>query len=104
MGIIAFEMLTESTPFNNENVHDTYAQILSYADSRSKKRLEYPSEMDVSSDLKDLIDRLVTGMDTRLTYKKIVTHRFFNGIDWMSIRQKVPPIIPVKPIPCVHNS
>lgn len=94
MGIIAYEMLTETTPFHSNNVHDTYSQILSYIDDRSDEQLSYPTETAISDELRDLIDRLVTKMSNRLTYKKIITHRFFKSIDWMSIRQQVPPIIP----------
>lgn len=88
-------MLTETTPFQSDgNVHDTYSQILSYIDGNSTERLSYPSDVDVSSELRDLIDRLVTKMSNRFTYKKIITHRFFKSVDWMSLRQQVPPIIP----------
>lgn len=94
MGIIAYEMLTETTPFHNNNIHDTYAQILAYVESNHVENLQYPSDVEVSDVLRDLIDRLVTKIDKRLAYKKIITHKFFKTIDWMSIRQQVPPIIP----------
>lgn len=95
MGIIAYEMLTETTPFHSDsNVHDTYSQILGYIDGNGTEKLTYPSDVEISSELRDLINRLVTKMSNRLTYKKIITHRFFKSIDWMSLRQRVPPIIP----------
>lgn len=93
MGIIAYEMLTETTPFHNEIVADTYADILSYNDGPNQ--LTYPSETEISPDLRDLIARLVTKMGNRLTYKKIIMHPFFKDVDWMNVRQQVPPIIPV---------
>lgn len=94
MGIIAYEMLTETTPFRNSNIHDTYAQILAYVESNHVEKLQYPSDIEVSDDFRDLIDHLVTKIDKRLAYKKIITHKFFKTVDWMSIRQQVPPIIP----------
>lgn len=94
MGIIAFEMLTETTPFHSKNIHDTYSQILSYVENKEVEKLKYPSDTEISNDLRDLIDHLVTKVDKRLTYKKIITHNFFRKIDWMNIRQEVPPIIP----------
>lgn len=94
MGIIAYEMLTETTPFHSHNVHDTYNQILSYVDEDNIEKLCYPEDVEVSKDLCDLIDRLVTNINNRLSYKKIVTHKFFQTIDWMNLRQQVPPIIP----------
>lgn len=101
MGIIAFEMLTEATPFTSDNVHKTYAEILSYADSRSAKPMKYPNDLEVSDALRDLIDGLITGMDSRLTYDRIKRHRFFNGVDWKNIRGQVPPIIPVNTTNCL---
>lgn len=94
MGIIAYEMLTETTPFHSNNVHNTYTQILSYVEREHIEKLQYPSDAEVSDDLRDLIDRLVAKIDNRLTYKKIITHKFFESVDWMSIHQQVPPIIP----------
>lgn len=95
MGIIAYEMLTETTPFHSDgNVHETYNEILAYIDGNGTDKLSYPSDVEISSELRDLIDRLVTKMSNRFTYKKIITHRFFKSVDWMSLRQQVPPIIP----------
>lgn len=95
MGIIAYEMLTESTPFHSDgNVHATYSQILGYIDGNGTDKLTYPGDVEISRELRDLIDRLVAKMSSRLTYKKIITHPFFKSIDWMSLRQRVPPIIP----------
>lgn len=94
MGIIAYEMLTGTTPFHSQNVNDTYSQILSYVDCEHKDKLYYPSDVELSDHLRDLIDGLVSKLNHRLAYKKIVTHSFFHNIDWMNIRQQVPPIIP----------
>lgn len=93
MGIIAYEMLTETTPFRSHNVHDTYNQILSYVDDNVEK-LHYPEDIEVSEALRNLIERLVTKVNSRLSYKKIITHTFFQTIDWMNLRHQVPPIIP----------
>lgn len=95
MGVIAYEMLTETTPFHSPSVHDTYGQILSYVDGNNLEKLEYPSETDISDDLRDLIDHLVTKVTNRFTYKKIITHKFFQTTDWMNLRHQVPPIIPI---------
>lgn len=74
MGIIAYEMLTETTPFHSDgNVHSTYSQILGYIDGNGTEKLSYPSDVEISNELRDLIDRLVTKMTNRYTYKKIIT-------------------------------
>lgn len=87
-------MLTGTTPFHSQNVHDTYNQILSYVDCDDTDKLQYPSDIELTDHFRDLIDGLVTKINHRLSYKKIVTHGFFQNIDWMNIRQQVPPIIP----------
>lgn len=96
MGIIAYEMLTETTPWRlrSHNVHETYSQILSYVDDNNIKKLPYPKDIEISEDLRDLIERLITKVQNRLSYNKIITHKFFQTIDWMNLRQIVPPIIP----------
>lgn len=94
MGVIAYEMLTESNPFRCDSVHDTYAEILAYIDSKDSKKLQFPSEADVSEDLKNLINGLVTNKDNRIGYRNIRMHTFFEGLDWLNVRHQVPPIIP----------
>lgn len=94
MGIIAYEMLTETTPFHSHDVHDIYNQILSYVDDDNVEKLHYPEDIEISDILRDLIDRLVTKVNSRLNYKTIIAHKFFQKIDWMNLRQQIPPIIP----------
>lgn len=93
MGIIGYELVTEVTPFHEENVHETYSKILYHCDAHSLK-LDYPDKVNVSAEFKSLIDSLVTNVDQRLSYDKIVRHRFFKGIDFATLRDQVPPIIP----------
>lgn len=95
MGIIAYEMLTETNPFHCDNVDDTYSQIFEYINSDNSQKLYFPNEIDVSDNLRNLIHGLVTKRDNRFNYRKIITHPFFGNIDWMNLRQHVPPIIPM---------
>lgn len=95
MGIIGYELVTEVTPFHEENVHETYSKILCHSEeSNSNTKLDYPSQVRVSNEFKNLIDHLVTSADRRFTYKKIVNHAFFRDINWSGLRDQVPPIIP----------
>lgn len=95
MGIIGYELVTEVTPFHEENVHETYSKILYHCDAHTlKPKLEYPDKVTASDEFKSLIDSLVTIVDRRLTYKKIVAHPFFRGINFASLRDQVPPFIP----------
>lgn len=92
LGIIGYELITETTPFHSDNVHDTYAQILSYCDG--KKKLYYEQDVTISPELRSLLDNLVMKMEKRFTYECIVGHAFFSDVNWSKLRQQVPPIIP----------
>lgn len=92
LGIIGYELITETTPFHSDNVHDTYAQILSYCDE--KQKLRYDKDVQISAELRSLLDHLVVKMEKRFTYESIVRHEFFSDVNWSKLRQQVPPIIP----------
>lgn len=95
MGIIGFEMIAEKTPFHNENVYDTYNEIQKYSDEkRLMEVLEFPSDVRMSRNLKDLLNGLITKPRHRMNIDEIKDHRFFSGINWHSIRDQAPPIIP----------
>lgn len=91
MGIIAYEMITETTPFHSEDVNETYTKILAHVE---KNRISFPKDLVVSADLRNLIENLVTKPLRRYDYKKLITHPFFGGVNWKNVRQQVPPIIP----------
>ena len=95
MGIIGFEMITEKTPFHNDNVYDTYSEIQNYSeDKRLMRVLEFPSDVKMSRSIKDLLSGLVTKPSRRMTFEEIQDHPFFSGVDWHSLRDQAPPIIP----------
>ncbi|KAJ6628969.1 Citron Rho-interacting kinase [Pseudolycoriella hygida] len=94
MGVIAYEMITEVTPFHDDNVNETYNNIMNFGDFRLSKKLTYPEDLNVSTHFASLIDGLVTDASKRLPYKQIIKHPFFDGIDWNSLRRQAPPIIP----------
>ncbi|KAH8370889.1 hypothetical protein KR093_005465 [Drosophila rubida] len=95
MGIIGYELVCEITPFHEDNVHETYSKILSHCEeSRLKEIINFPSDLKISSNLKNLITSLVTNPTNRLSYEQIVKHPFFETIQWSTVRSQVPPIIP----------
>lgn len=94
MGVIGYELITETTPFQDANVHETYAKIQSHADARHSRKLSYPEGLEVTRSFQTLIDGLVTKRSKRLGYERIVQHAFFNDVDWANLRHQVPPIIP----------
>lgn len=95
MGIIGFEMITEKTPFHSENVYDTYSEIQKYSnEERLMQVLEFPKDIRMSRYLKDLLNGLITKPNRRMTIDEIQDHPFFNEINWHSLRDQAPPIIP----------
>lgn len=84
-------MITEITPFQSDNVNETYTKILTHD---GKQKLPYPKEATISSNLRDLIDHLVTKARNRFNFDRIISHAFFRGIDWSDLRQQIPPDIP----------
>ncbi|BFF98809.1 citron rho-interacting kinase [Drosophila madeirensis] len=95
MGIIGYELLCETTPFHEDNVHETYSKILSHCEeSQLKELISFPSELKVSKNYRDLIESLVTNPSKRLSYERIRKHPFFDDIQWNCMRSQVPPIIP----------
>lgn len=88
-------MITEKTPFHSENVYDTYTEIQNYADDkRLMEVLEFPSDVKMSKNIKDLLNGLVTKPSRRMTFDEIQDHPFFTEIDWHNLRDQAPPIIP----------
>jgi hypothetical protein len=58
--------------------------------------LEFPDDIDISDEAKDLIINLLTDANKRLGYNsvdEIKNHAFFKGIDWDNIRQQQAPFI-----------
>lgn len=95
MGIIGYELICETTPFHEDNVHETYSKILSHCEeSHLKELISFPSDLKVSHNYRNLIESLVTNPSRRLCYERIKKHPFFDEIQWASIRSQVPPIIP----------
>ncbi|XP_058832110.1 citron rho-interacting kinase [Topomyia yanbarensis] len=94
MGIIGYEFLTESTPFHDENVNETYSKIMAHCEGRYTNKLEYPAHVSISSHYRDLIDRLVTKVSNRMGYAEIKKHPFFSDVNWEKLRYRIPPIIP----------
>lgn len=95
MGIIGYEMITERTPFQSENVFDTYSEIQNYAEEkRLGGKVEFPPNLKLSRNFKDLLNGLIAKPSHRFNYDEIVEHAFFNGINFHNLRDQTPPIIP----------
>ncbi|TFL00509.1 kinase-like domain-containing protein [Pterulicium gracile] len=89
LGAIMFECLIGYPPFCSENTHDTYKKIMQWP-----QYLLFPNDVHLSREAEDLVRRLITSADRRLTIDQLKQHPFFYGVDWETIRQIESPFIP----------
>lgn len=79
-------------PFYSENSKDTCKKIINY-----KKFLKFPSSVQVSQEVKDLMRGLINDVDKRLGYNgasEIKNHPWFKSINWNALHEMTPPFIP----------
>ncbi|KAK2466231.1 hypothetical protein APHAL10511_001873 [Amanita phalloides] len=89
LGAIMFECLVGYPPFCSEKTHETYQKIVQW-----QRYLVFPEDVHLSFEAEDLIRRLITSADRRLTVEQMKKHDFFYGVDWNTIRQIDAPFIP----------
>ncbi|KAH9482652.1 Serine/threonine-protein kinase [Psilocybe cubensis] len=89
LGAIMFECLVGYPPFCSENTHETYQKIMQW-----QHYLALPDDVHLSREAEDLIRRLITWQDKRLTVEQIKKHHFFYGVDWDTIRRIDAPFVP----------
>lgn len=86
VGVIMFECIYGFPPFYAEDPIKTCQKIV-----RWKHFLEFPEDVNVSSDAVDLLQQFLTDGSKRIGTRaggiqEIKDHPFFKGIDWNSIR------------------
>ncbi|KAF9009042.1 AGC/NDR protein kinase [Cyathus striatus] len=89
LGAIMFECLVGYPPFCSESTQETYQKIMQW-----QYYLVFPDDVHLSREAEDLIRRLVTSVDRRLTVDQIKKHPFFYGVDWDMIRRIDAPFVP----------
>ena len=93
VGIIFFEMLVGYAPFCAEKTQESWWKIVNW-----EKYLQFPQEVKLSPEAKDLIKNMITDPNKRLGKngaEEIKSHPFFKGVDWENIRDTMkPPFIP----------
>jgi len=89
LGTIMFECLVGYPPFCSENTHETYQKIMQW-----QRCLAFPEDVHLSREAEDLIRRLITSDDKRLSVEQIKRHHFFYGVDWDVIRRIDAPFVP----------
>ncbi len=92
LGVIFFEMLVGYAPFCSKNTTDICYKVLHF-----NKYLNFPPQVEISDNAKDLILKLLSKSTDRLGKNgadEIKAHPFFNGVNWMKIREAKPPFVP----------
>ena len=97
LGILAYEMLNQTTPFYDDNLDKTYDNIL-HAEP------VFPSDMDPK--IVDLIKKLLSkNPSKRPTFDEIKSHPFFEGLNWDKVynQEYMPGFIPLTSDPLLTN-
>ncbi|KAF9935103.1 Serine/threonine-protein kinase [Mortierella alpina] len=92
LGAIMFECLVGYPPFCSENTHDTYRKIMNW-----REQLQFPEDVHLTQEAEDLIRRLICSPESRLgrnSVEEIMSHPFFNGVDWVNLRRMESPFVP----------
>nr|XP_046147107.1 rho-associated protein kinase 2-like isoform X3 [Oncorhynchus gorbuscha] len=94
VGVFIFEMLVGDTPFYAESLVGTYGKIMDH-----KNNLNFPDNVQMSNDTKDLICAFLSDREVRLGrngVEEIKRHPFFMNDQWTfdTIRETVAPVVP----------
>lgn len=89
VGVIMYEMLVGYPPFYAEDPMQICHKIVRWAEY-----LVFPDESHLSPEAISLIQGMLCDPEQRMGFESIVSHPFFNGIDWKKIRSMPAPFVP----------
>ena len=94
VGAIMFEMLMGYAPFYSDEPMTTCRKIVHW-----RHHLRIPDDAPISTEARDLIERLLCDADQRLGtsggVQEIKSHKFFEGLNWDTLYAVTPPYRPV---------
>ncbi|KAJ9599608.1 hypothetical protein L9F63_009925, partial [Diploptera punctata] len=90
LGIVAYEMVLGFTPFSGDQLTMTYNNIMNHQTS-----LNFSEDCTASQLYRDLVSGLLKEASTRLRHEQLIKHPFFASINWNTLRETVPPFIPI---------
>eukprot|EP00004_Rigifila_ramosa_P025331 TRINITY_DN755_c0_g1_i1.p1 TRINITY_DN755_c0_g1~~TRINITY_DN755_c0_g1_i1.p1 ORF type:complete len:372 (-),score=89.18 TRINITY_DN755_c0_g1_i1:30-1145(-) len=89
LGIILFEMLVGYPPFASETTQETYYKIIHW-----KQTLHFPSDIRLSAEAIDLIEKLLAPGEKRIGMSGLRQHPFFARLTWETLLETQPPFVP----------
>ncbi|CAH2246103.1 rho-associated kinase 2 isoform X1 [Pelobates cultripes] len=94
VGVFLFEMLVGDTPFYADSLVGTYSKIMDH-----KNSLNFPEDVEISKNAKNLICAFLTEREVRLGrngIEEIKQHTFFKNDQWTwdNIRETAAPVVP----------
>lgn len=95
LGIVAFELLTLSTPFRSNNTKravETYKNIIDHANKSEAINVKYPDDVNnvISIEYKDMIKYLLhPAPEKRPTYQNLLCNKLFKNMPWKNLREQV---------------
>ncbi|XP_048126881.1 rho-associated protein kinase 2 [Alosa alosa] len=94
VGVFIYELLVGETPFYADSLVGTYSKIMDH-----KNSLNFPDDVEISKDAKNLICAFLTDREIRLGrngVEEIKRHPFFKNDQWTfdTIRDTVAPVVP----------
>ncbi|KAL1489368.1 hypothetical protein ABEB36_014280 [Hypothenemus hampei] len=89
MGILAYELMVGTPPFQGHNSTTIYSKIINYF-----KNLKFPPDITLSQGYVTFVKSLITDVKSRLKADQIKNHVIFKDVNFETIRDRVPPHVP----------